>query len=91
MLRHVGTLAFGLAVSACVVGTPLPPSRVELARGPSNEPGGGSPAACAGARTERPPRPAKNAVFIDGYCHFDGARYAFVPGRWETPLAGNGR
>ena len=31
------------------------------------------------------PRPHPGDVWIAGYQRWDGARYAWVPGRWETP------
>ncbi|HEX3597488.1 MAG TPA: hypothetical protein VHU80_20410 [Polyangiaceae bacterium] len=89
MRRSLGTLAFGLAASACVVGTDRPASRLDVARAPIDDAPAvsstGATAPCTGERPAPPPRPAPAAVWMDGFCHFDGARYVFVPGRWELP------
>jgi hypothetical protein len=38
------------------------------------------------------PRPAPSApgmVWVDGYWHWNGVQYVWIPGRWETPPPGN--
>ncbi|HEX4339358.1 MAG TPA: hypothetical protein VH062_25805 [Polyangiaceae bacterium] len=86
-MRRVTMVAFGLAASACVVGTDRPASRLDVARAPVDEPPAvsstGTAARCTGERPAPPLRPTTDATWIDGFCHFDGARYAYVPGRWE--------
>jgi WXXGXW repeat (2 copies) len=33
----------------------------------------------------RPARPGGEFVWVDGYHRWDGARYVWVPGRWDRP------
>ena len=33
----------------------------------------------------RPPPPERGYVWIGGYHRWDGARYVWVPGRWDRP------
>jgi len=33
----------------------------------------------------RPPPPARGYVWIGGFHRWDGARYVWVPGRWDRP------
>ena len=33
----------------------------------------------------RPPPPEHGFVWIEGYHRWDGARYVWVPGRWDRP------
>jgi hypothetical protein len=82
----------GLVAPACVVGTERAATRVEVARAPTA--GArilsvtGSAPGCAGDAPPPPPRPAHEAgaTFIEPDCRFDGVRYAWHPGHWETPL-----
>src|SRR5215831_5501060 len=89
MRRLAGLIVSGLVPSACVLGTERPPSRIELARAPA-EPGStpiaatGTRVGCTSAREQPPPPPRPGAVWIDGYCHYDGIRYVWEPGRWEA-------
>ena len=89
MRRLAGLLVSGLVPSACVLGTERPPSRIELARAPA-EPGSmpvaatGTRVGCSPATEERPPPPRGHAVWIDGYCHYEGVHYRWQPGRWEV-------
>ncbi len=79
MWRRAGLLVAGLLPSSCVVGAERPPSRLDLARSPTE-----SHAGCSSDRSdERPPRPSSNALWLDGYCHYDGIRYVWQPGHWE--------
>ncbi len=36
----------------------------------------------------RPAVPYEGAVWVEGYWHWNGARYLWFPGRWERPRAG---
>jgi hypothetical protein len=78
-------LAYALAallgsspVAGCVATSSPPPSRGVVVSGPP-------PPAVAEARTA-PPGP--NAVWLDGYWHWTGAQYAWIPGHWEQPPPG---
>lgn len=86
-MRFAGMLAAGLAASSCVVGTDRPASRVDIARVPTGEARAASETGltseCRGERGPRPAPPAPGAVWVEGYCHYDGLRYVFVAGRWE--------
>ncbi|HVW25721.1 MAG TPA: hypothetical protein VHC69_10140 [Polyangiaceae bacterium] len=90
-MRFAGMLASGLVVAACVVGTDRPAARVDVARAATGEssaaPETGAAVGCRGERAPRRARPDPRAVWVEGYCHFDGVRYVSVSGRWEMPLA----
>jgi hypothetical protein len=81
------------ATGGCVIGSAAPPSRLEVARAPLGPHGRGTPSTTSlsspgcNVRTEtRPPRPAADAVWIDGSCHWDGNSYRWIEGRWERRL-----
>ena len=84
----VTTNPAGLAVTACLVGSERAATRVEVARAPVvadvtlSETG--SAPGCAGDPPERPPRPWPGAAWIEPDCRFDGVRYEWHAGRWET-------
>jgi hypothetical protein len=86
-----------LAATGCVVGAERPPSRLELARAPSDLPSReaaaltarrGCPAVASSAAAVpsvgRPPPPSPGAVWIEGSCHSTSVQYEWVPGYWET-------
>lgn len=87
-MRLVGMFPVALVATACVVGTDRPASRVDVARGPEGDgttpATAGSSARCKPDSKSRPPPPNPDAVWVDGFCHFDGVRYVSVKGRWET-------
>jgi hypothetical protein len=67
-------LVFGAGLCAlhgCVVGASQPQSQAELAKGP--------PAPLAG----EPAGTRAGEEWVDGYWHYNGARYVWVPGRWQ--------
>jgi hypothetical protein len=75
---------------SCVVGTDRPPTRAELASAPAepvSTPGAasGNRVGCTEGNDDPTPRPRPDALWIDGYCHYDGIRYRWEPGHWETP------
>jgi len=93
MRRLAGLLVSGLLPCSCVLGTERPASRAELARAPT-EPVS-TPSSATGRRIgctngdEQPgPPPRAGAVWMDGYCRYDGVRYRWQPGHWETRAAG---
>jgi hypothetical protein len=82
-----------LFFAGCVVGAPRPSSRIEIARAPVSRvdressvlpPAGG----CSGAESKpeqsRPAPPTKDAVWVEGFCHFDVTHYTWVDGNWRT-------
>jgi len=87
----LGACVVGISLSApsCVLGTRRPPSRVGVARAPLGDareitsttsmttPG------CRSGPEPRPASPARDAVWVDGSCHYDGVGYEWIPGRWE--------
>lgn len=81
---HCGKLAlFGLgwliAVSAgCVVNAADSPARGVIVSGPPPAP----------VREEAPPPPSPQASWVNGYWHWTGTTYAWIPGHWEAPPAG---
>ena len=94
MGRLVPLCVSALALSACVVGTERPASRVDVAR---TDPDGtaayaastGSASPCTAQRKAPPLRPDSDSVWIDGDCRFDGVRFVWHEGRWE-PRRGTG-
>lgn len=77
-----------LVATSCVVGSGSRPTRVEASR-ETGEGGSfdvmtvGDHRACAGVHP-RPRPPAKDALWIEGSCHFDGVDFHWVEGRWES-------
>jgi hypothetical protein len=87
--RFGGILALSVLCAGCVVGSPRPEPRLSVARAPASRVGPDAilpPASgCRGAEEhERPPRPTKDAVWIEGYCHFAVTHYTWVEGSWRT-------
>jgi hypothetical protein len=76
-----------IVTAGCVVASGRHPSRLEVARENGSDLAGGATGQCDSERRPplpRPPRPAENAVWIDGQCHWDGVRYLWEPGHWAT-------
>ncbi len=89
VLRGVFPSALAVVATACVVGAERRPSRLDVARAPdesAEQPGSVSGAEpCAPPpQKRRPPAKAAGAVWIDGYCHWNGARYVWVDGYWDV-------
>ena len=40
------------------------------------------------AEAQRPPPPSPGAVWIEGYWHWTGMQYAWIPGHWEAAPPG---
>jgi WXXGXW repeat (2 copies) len=76
---------------SCVIGRATRPSLPEAARGPSEAPVTGRPIPpqTTPADADDPaPAPAKpGSVWVRGYWHWDGVRYVWERGRWETSTA----
>lgn len=72
-MMMVVTLAAG-----CVVNEPESPARGVIVSGPPPAP----------VQEERPPAPTPQAIWVAGYWHWTGLRYAWIPGHWESPPMG---
>jgi hypothetical protein len=72
-LGIVGALACG-----CVVNEPESPTRGVVVSGPPP----------ALVREEPSPPPNPQAFWVNGYWHWTGMQYAWIPGHWEAPPAG---
>lgn len=78
-------MAFALALSVVAVSTsgcvatepPMAP-RGTVVSGPPPPP----------VAESRPAQPSPQAVWLDGYWHWSGMQYTWIPGRWEVPPAG---
>ncbi len=82
-LRHRawlwGLVPFALALAACVATEPpLEPRGVSV----------GSPPPAPRLEAQRPPQPSGDAVWIEGYWHWTGMQYAWIPGHWEAGRPG---
>ena len=83
-------LLFAVLGSGCVLGRPTRPSQAESAQGPSAAPVTGSPVVphSAPPDEDEPPSAVKpGATWVRGYWHWDGVRYVWQRGRWETNAA----
>ena len=67
-----------IALAACVATATPPPSRGMVVSGPPPPP----------VQEVRSAPPGANAVWVDGYWHWTGARYAWIPGHWENAPPG---
>src|SRR5256885_2257689 len=68
--------AAGFALAACVATVETRPPRVVYVAGPPPPPlveARGSPA-------------APGMVWVEGYWHWNGVQYVWIPGHWESPL-----
>ncbi len=66
------------ASTGCVVAERPPPSRAYVVAVPPPPP----------LVDERMPSPTRSAVWVNGYWHWMGVRYAWIPGHWEEPPPG---
>ncbi|HTA91281.1 MAG TPA: YXWGXW repeat-containing protein [Polyangiaceae bacterium] len=87
-------LALSLMVGSapgCVIGRSARASSPESARGPSAAPVNGSPVVPQSSPqdgADAPPAPpSPSAVWLRGYWHWDGVRYVWEHGRWESSAA----
>lgn len=77
-------------LSGCVIGRSTRPSLTESAQGPLAAPVTGSPIApqTAPEDEDAPPASAKpGATWVSGYWHWDGVRYVWQRGRYQSDLA----
>lgn len=70
--------ALAAAQVACVATQAPPPARGMVVNGPP-------PAPVAEVRTAAP---SPDAVWIEGYWHWTGLQYTWIPGHWESPPVG---
>lgn len=84
------SLMIGLAPS-CVIGRPTRPSSPESAQGATAAPVTGAPVVPQTLPAEgddTPPTQSKpGALWVRGYWHWDGVRYVWERGRWESSAA----
>jgi len=83
-----------LAAYGCVAGGEARPSRADAMRGPPPDPAEATAARMideipgSSAYGTEPDAKARNPrpgyVWVDGYWHWTGVRYAWVAGRWEA-------
>jgi WXXGXW repeat (2 copies) len=66
-------------LAGCVVNEPEAPSRSVVVSGPPPAP----------VREDRPPAPAQPSVWVNGYWHWTGMQYAWIPGHWDAPPPGS--
>lgn len=73
-------IAMVLAASAigCVVNDSEGPPRGVVVSGPPPAP----------VRETPPPPPSPQASWVQGYWHWTGMQYAWIPGHWEAPPPG---
>jgi hypothetical protein len=76
-LAVVGLLILA-TVAGCVVNEPESPTRGVVVSGPPPAP----------VREERPSPPSPQAVWVQGYWHWTGMQYAWIPGHWDAPPPG---
>ncbi len=74
----VASMALVLGCTGCVVNEPESPPRGIVVNGPPPPP----------VREERPAPPSPSAVWVNGYWHWTGMRYAWIPGHWDAPPPG---
>lgn len=80
-----------IAVSGCVTGGEVRPTRAEATAGPPPRPGKPTaarmladiPGSRSAEHTTTPQAPRPGHVWVAGYWHWSGMRYEWVPGRWE--------
>ena len=70
--------ACALGLSACVVAVEERPPRAVYVAGPPPHPLG----------DVRPGPATPGAAWIDGYWHWNGVHYVWIPGHWEAPPPG---
>lgn len=77
-LAGVGVASALLGSAACVVGETHPPDRYVVVSGPPPAP----------IEEQRPAPPGRAVIWVAGYWHWAGDRYAWIPGHWDQPPAG---
>jgi len=87
------SLLLVLALSGCVAGAERRPTNAEASSGApptDSEPSAGQVMAQTPVtpRDEPGPSPGEGFEWVLGYWHWDGARYVWVPGRWERARPG---
>jgi len=78
---------FSLFTASCVIGRGTRQSQVETAQGPSGAAVSGAPVQPATTPSNDEPAPGTakpGAVWVHGYWHWDGTRYVWERGRWQS-------
>jgi len=78
-------------MAGCVIGRGSRQSQVEIGQGPSGAAVSGAPvqAMTTPSGEETVPSAHKpGAVWVRGYWHWDGTRYVWERGRWESSATG---
>jgi hypothetical protein len=70
--------ALASAITGCIVSERPPPSRAYVVTVPPPPP----------LVDDRIPSPTGSSVWVTGYWHWMGVRYAWIPGHWEEPPPG---
>lgn len=70
--------AFALALFGCVATASSPAPRGVVVNGPPPPP----------IQEVRSAPPSAGAIWVDGYWHWTGAQYAWIPGHWENAPPG---
>ena len=82
------TLALSAALPSCVIGRGTRPSSTEAAQGPLAPAVSGAPVvpATLAESSDAPAGPGKpDAVWVQGYWHWDGVKYVWQRGHWQGP------
>jgi len=90
MVRRALFAVWLTALSGCVIGRSARPSLQESAQGPLSAPVTGSPIVPQSTPQDgdEPPANAKpGATWVRGYWHWDGVRYVWQRGRWQSDAA----
>ena len=88
--RFALCICLALSASACVIGRSARPSLNEAAQGPLAAPVTGSPVMPQSApeNGDAPPGQGRpGATWISGYWHWDGIRYVWQRGHWQSDSA----
>lgn len=78
-LTTLAALAIAGSPCACVATASPPPPRGMVVSGPPPPP----------MHEVRTAPPSDTAVWLDGYWHWTGARYSWIPGHWENAPPGS--
>ena len=87
-LTLIVVATLGATLPSCVIGRSTRASSAEAAQGPLAPAVSGAPVAPAtlAENSDAPSGPAKpNAVWVQGYWHWDGVRYVWQRGHWQGP------
>jgi hypothetical protein len=79
-LGKFGAVAFVAALATACVATesPVAPRGIAVS----------TPPPAPQVEAQRSPAPSAGSVWIEGYWHWTGMQYAWIPGHWETAQPG---